>query len=187
MEIDEGTFKELIDVVRTLCERVQWHDEVLDDLTQKKITDRLDGIEKEFGTFTGGLNDIIDGRRKREYTDGFREKHPEFSKFEGFGKGLGLDVYGTAADMTYGKSDDELEKIIPQMLQELTDKFESVKQAINTLNEHEATETPAQESSEKDEQGEPEGNSLEIEVQTGGKPDPKILEMARRFKESRAG
>lgn len=183
---DEGIIQELIDVVRTLCERVSWHDEVLDDLTNKKITDRLDGIEKEFGTFTGGLNDIIDGRRKREYHEGFREKHPEFGKFEGFGKGLGLDVYGTAADMTYGKSDEELEQIIPQMLQELTEKFESVKQAINTLNEHEATETPAQESSEQDE-GEPEAGSLEIEVQTGNKPDPKILEMARRFKESRAG
>jgi len=179
---DENTIQELIDVVRTLCERVQWHDEVLDDLTQKKITDRLDGIEKEFGTFTGGLNDIIDGRRKREYTDGFREKHPEFGRYEGFGKGLGMDVYGIASDMTYGKSDEELEKIIPELLQELSQKFDSVKQAIDTLSQHETAETPEAETAEQEQEEKPDAGSLEIEVQTGGKPDQKILEMARKMK-----
>lgn len=171
---------ELIEVVRTLCERVQWHDEVLDSLTQKKIADRLDSIENDFGRFTGGLNDIIDGRRKREWADGFREKHPEFGKFENFGKGLGIDVYGTAADVTYGKSDEELEQIIPQLLQELTQKFDSVKQAIDTLNEHEAAESPKQEAAEH-EPGK--GGSLEVEIQTGVAPDPKIVEMARKMKQ----
>lgn len=173
---------ELIEVVRTLCERVQRHDEVLDDLTQKKITDRLDGIEKEFGVFTGGLNDIIDGRRRREYTDKLRTEKPEFSRYEDIGKRFGLDVYGIAADKTYGLPDEEREGAIGQMLEELKTKFDDLISALETHNAHEAAETPEEESAEH---GPGKGVSVEIETATG--PDPKMLEIARAMKKRAEG
>jgi len=174
----EQMITELIDVVRTLCERVQWHDEVLDDLTQKKITDRLDGIEKEFGCFTGGLNDIIDGRRKREYTDGLRSNKPEFGKYEDIGKRFGIDVYDTVANKTFDMPDEEREGAIGEMMSELSSKFDDLIAALETHNQHEKAETPAMEAAEHA----PESGAVEIEVQTGVKPDQKIIEMARKMK-----
>ena len=172
----------IVDVLRTLCDKVDWHDQVLDNLTSSKLTDRLDSIEDQFGKFTGGLNDIIDGRRKREWGNSFREKYPDFAKYEKFGQGLGMDVYGTAADSTYGMSDEELEQAIPAMLKELSEKFDAVKSALDELNAHEATETPAEEKAEQGENGGEGSGGMSVEVTTG-EVNPKLLEMARKFKQ----
>ena len=113
-----------------MCDRVQWHDEVLDDLTQKDLMGRLDCIESEFGTFTGGLNDIIDGRRKREYTEQIRSTRPEFGRYESIGKKMGLDVYDTVADKTFSMPEEEREGAIMAMLDELKEKFDDILAAM---------------------------------------------------------
>lgn len=179
MEIDEGAFQELLEVVRCIAERVQNHDEMLDDLTQKKITDRLDGIESEFGKFTGGLNDIIDGRRKREYTDQLRTNKPDLGKYEGIGKRFGIDVYNTVADKTFDMSDEDREGAIGEMMKELSEKFDDLISALETHNAHESAETPGEEAAEHS----PEKGGIEIEVESGPKADPTIVEMARKMKQ----
>lgn len=181
--MEDGRLEELIEVVRCIAERVQWHDEVLDDLTQKKITDRLDSIEGEFGKFTGGLNDIIDGRRKREYTEGLRANKPELGRYENIGKRFGIDVFDTVAEKTFGMPDEEREGAISAMMNELKEKFDDLIEALETHNAHESSETPEQESAEH----EPGKGSLEVEIQTGPAPDPKIVEMARSMRKRSEG
>lgn len=176
----ESAVQELIDVVRALCEKVAAIDEEVDKLGSAKIYDRLDGIEGEFGSMVGGLNDIIDGRRKREYTDGFRTKYPQFEKYEGMGKRMGLDIYGQAADQTYEMEDDEQrEGAVQNMLSELSGKFDDLIEAIENRNA--GGEKPME-----SEQGDkPEETTIEIEASGG--VDPKIIDIARRFKQRAEG
>lgn len=168
----EEAVRTLADAVGQLCEKVDWHDQMLDQMTSGKLMERVEGIEKEFGSMVGGLNDIIDGRRKREYADRFREKHPEFGKYEGIGKRFGLDIYGMAADNTYGKPDEEAEGVIMAMLNELKEKFDDLLPALEKMAQHEA----------KPEKGEKE---ITVEIEKG--PPAAIIEEARRFRGSRAG
>lgn len=179
----EEAVRTLADAVGQLCEKVDWHDQMLDQMTSGKLMERVEGIEKEFGSMVGGLNDIIDGRRKREYADGFREKHPEFGRYEGIGKRFGLDIYGMAADNTYGKSDEEAEGVVMAMLNELKEKFDDLLPALEKLAQHEASETPAEEAAEH----EPEKGEKEITVEIEKGPPAAIIEEARRFRGSRAG
>lgn len=170
MERLEEAIQILAEAVGQLCEKVDWHDQMLDQMTSGKLMERVEGIEKEFGSMVGGLNDIIDGRHKREYADGFREKHPEFGRYEGIGKRFGLDVYGLAADNTYGKSDEEAEGVIAAMLTELKEKFDDLLPALEKLAEHE-----------------PEKGEKEITVEVEKGPSPAIIEEARRFRSRAAG
>lgn len=187
----EGIISQIVEAVRAIAEKQCAMDEELDKLLSSKVYDRLDSIEGEFGSMVGGLNDIIDGRRKREYTDTLRSSHPEFGRYEDIGKRFGLDVYGIAADSTFGKPDEEREGMIGQMLDELKGKFDDLITALETHNAHEAAESPAEEKAEHagGETGmpgeeKPKGMEVEIEV---GKTKPDIIDAARRFRGSRAG
>jgi len=173
----EGAIGQLVEVVQTLCEKVDWHDSVLDDLTTRKITDRLDGIESEFGTMVTGLNDIIDGRRKREYTEGLRVSRPELGRYEDIGKRFGIDVFDTVAENTFGLPDEEREGAISAMMTELKEKFDDLIDALEKHNAHEEAGTPAGEAAKH----EPE-KSVEIEVASGDKPDTKLLQIARAMR-----
>ena len=184
MEI-ESVLQEVIDVVRELCEKVAAIDAEVDKLGESKIYDRLDGIEGEFGSMVGGINDIIDGRRKREYTEGFRSKYPQFEKYEGMGKRMGLDIYGQAADQTYGVEDDEQrEGMVSTMLSELSGKFDDLIEALGKHNAHESAETPGQEAAE---QGESPKGEVSIEVESSDGIDPKIIDIARQFRGRKVG
>ena len=177
----EDAVGQLIEVMRAVCEKQSAIDEEVDKLTSSGIYDRLDGIESEFGNMVGGLNDIIDGRRKREYTDGLREKHPEFSRYEDIGKRFGLDVYGIAADNTFDMPDEEKDGAIGSMLEELKGKFEDLIAAIEKSKSHEASETPEK---EKAEEAAPGAVKIEVEASEDG-VDPALKEMARKFRGQR--
>lgn len=178
----EYAISELINVVREMQEKIDYLHEEVDRLKQASICERLDSVEKEFGSMVGGLNDIIDGRRKREYSEGFREKHPEFSKYEPVGKRLGLDVYGIAADSTFGLDDESAQQTIARMLEELNNKFGDLVAAMEKLEGHEAAEHGAEAMGEK-----PEGEGKEIEVEVALEKPDSIVEAARRFRNTRAG
>lgn len=180
----EDAIGEVVGVVQEICAKVSAIDDEVDRILSDKVYGRLDGLESEFGTFIGGMNDILDGRRRREYGEKFRGEHPEFGKYEDFGKSLGIDVYDTAASNTYGLGDEDREKAIVAMLDELSGKFDAVKNALNTLNAHETTETPADEKAENE--GEKPEGGIAIEIEAGEKPNPDIVSAARRFKEARA-
>lgn len=182
LEQIKESISKLAEVCQMLCEKVDWHDEQLDKMNTSKVYDRLDSIESDFGSMVGGLNDIIDGRHKREYADGFREKHPEFGRYEDIGKRFGLDVFGTAADTTFGMPDEEREGAVGAMLEELKSKFDDLIAALEKNNAHEAAETPTEEKAEH-EGGE---EKAEIEQPDEG-PDAKIIKIAGQFKNRRAG
>jgi hypothetical protein len=168
-----------------VCEKLAAIDEEVDKLGQSKVYERLDGIESEFGSMVGGLNDIIDGRRKREYTDTLREKHPEFGRYEGIGKRFGMDVVGIAADNTFGLPDEEREGAIGQMLEELKGKFDDLVAALETHNQHEAAETPAQEAAEHGKP--PEEGGTVVVAEEDGEPDNELKRMAKQFQGRKAG
>jgi hypothetical protein len=175
--MDESTIQELIDVVRALCEKVAAIDAEVDRLGEAKIYDRLDGIESEFGSMVGGLNDIIDGRRKREYSSSFRTSHPEFGKYEDIGKRMGVDIYDTAANRAYEfdsmETPDEAGRdgAIAEMLKELSEKFDDVVEALSKNKP--VTEVSVEvEKEESPAMGEP----MEPGV------DPQIIEIARGFR-----
>lgn len=176
----EAAIGQIVDVVQQLCEKMDAIDEEVDKLASNKIVDRLNGIESEFGSMVGGLGDIIDGRKRREYDECFRSSHPEFGRYADIGKRFGLDVYGLASDTTYSAPEEEREKIIADMLDELKSKFDDLVSALETHNAHEAAETPEEEKAEQmDDGSKPE---LQIEVATGDdgeEKDPKIADFAR--------
>lgn len=181
LAIQEG-FNKIAEVLEMLCKKVDWHDEQLDRMNTAGVYDRLDSIESEFGSMVGGLNDIIDGRRKREYAEGFREKHPEFGRYEDMGKRFGLDVFGTAADTTFGMPEEEREGAIGAMLEELKTKFDDLIAAVEKQNAHEAAETPAEEKAEQ------EGGEEKADIeQKDEEPSAKIIKIAGQFKNRRVG
>lgn len=172
----------IVEVLQMLCERIDAIDEEVDKMRKSGIYDRLDSIESDFGSMVGGLNDIIDGRRKREYAEGFREKHPEFGRYEDMGKRFGLDVYGTAADTTFGMPDEEREGAVGAMLEELKSKFDDLIAAVEKSNAHEESETPAEETAEH------EGGEDKADIEQPGEgPEAKIIKIAGQFKNRRAG
>lgn len=178
----EYAISELINVVREMQTTVDNLCEEVDQLKQASVCERLDTVEKEFGSMVGGLNDIIDGRRKREYSDGFREKHPEFSRYEPVGKRLGLDVYGIAADSTFGLDDESAQQTIARMLEELNTKFGDLVAAMEKLEGQSASEPGAEAMGEK-----PEGEGKELEIEVALEKPDSIVEAARRFRNTRAG
>lgn len=187
--IEDG-LSQIVGVLQQVCQKMDAMDDEIDQALSSKVYGRLDGLENEFGSFIGGMNDILDGRKKREYADSFRSSHPEFGQYENFGKSLGIDVYDTAASNTFGMSDEDREKAIADMLAELSSKFDAVKAALDTLNAHESTETPAQEAAEQGEGSESDsgtpGGGIAIEVETAHKPSPDIVKAAQAFKAARA-
>lgn len=181
----ENAISQLVEVVQAVCEKMSAIDEEVDKLASNKIYDRLEGIESEFGSMVGGLNDIIDGRKKREYGESFRSAHPELGRYEDIGKRFGLDVYGLAADTTFGAPEEEREGIIGSMLEELKGKFDDLVAALETHNAHESAETPAMESAEQKEEPKPE-ISVEVETDEGDEDeDPKITDIRRIAKQFR--
>lgn len=172
----EDAIGQLVEVVQQVCDKMAAIDEEVDKLGANKIFDRLDGIEHEFGSMVGGLNDIIDGRKKREYSEQFRSAHPEFGRYEDIGKRFGLDVYGQAADTTYGAPDEEREGMIGSMLEELKGKFDDLIEALETHNAHEATEPAAEKMAEGEDTGKP--AALSVEIATDGESDPETRKFA---------
>lgn len=175
----EDAISQIVEAVRMVCEKQAAMDEELDKLISSKVYDRLDGIESEFGSMVGGLNDIIDGRRKREYSEGFRSKHPEFGRYEDIGKRFGLDVYGLAADTTFEAPEEEREGIVGTMLEELKGKFDDLISALEKHNQHEAAESPEM---EKAEQASKADSSEEMDTDEGDRVDPKIRDIAKMFR-----
>lgn len=174
----ENAISSLAQAVQMVCEKQAYLDEQLDKLMQSKVCERLEGIESEFGSMVGGLNDIIDGRRKRDYSDSFRSSHPEFGRYEDIGKRFGLDIYGLASDKTFEAPDEEREGIISGMLEELKGKFDDLLMALETHNKHEAAETPAEEAAEHA----PKEVSIEMETEGGDPKMRKMLEVAKMFR-----
>lgn len=172
----EAAIGEIADVVRALCDKQAAIDEEVDRLLSSKVYDRLDGIESEFGSMVGGLNDIIDGRRKREYTDGLRTKRPEFGRYEPIAKKFGMDVYDIAAENTFAMPDEERESALGAMLEELKQKFDDLVEAYEKHNTHEETEGAPEAMAEGDEKG------IKVEVETGDGVDPRIKQIAKGFR-----
>lgn len=180
LESIKEAIRTIAEVVESLCAKVDWHDEQLDRMNTSKVYERLDGIEGDLGTMVGGLNDIIDGRRKREHSTMFRENHPEFGKYENVGKKMGIDVYGTAADSTFGLEDEEANGRIAEMLAELSGKFDDIIEALEK-NAHESSETPQEEAVEE--------KALGKEGEESGESGPKnkVIEIARLMKGTGVG
>ena len=174
----EEAISQIVEVVQMVCEKVDHVDEVLDSITSNKITDRLESVERDFGEMVTGFNDIIDGRRKREYTEGLRANKPELGRYENIGKRFGIDVFDTVAEKTFGMPDEEREGAIGAMMNELKEKFDDLIEALETHNTHEAAETPKEEAAEH----EPKEGSVEIEIETEKGKDPKLMQIARAMR-----
>lgn len=103
-----------------------------------ELKERLDGIEQEFGGFTGGLTSIIDKRNRAQFTGMLREKFPDFGRFEQIVKDLadvdlyedlGNDLYEYKQSPEY--SDEGLAGKAKEMLDQLSGKFGPILDALD--------------------------------------------------------
>ena len=184
----ESAILELAEAIRQVCEKVAAIDEEVDKLGGSDVYGRLDRIEADFGGMVGGFNDILDGRRKRKYSEEFGAKYPQFGKYADVGKRFGLDIMDIASNRAYeydnseGANDEGRESLINSMLSDLSAKFDDILALLEKQVAHEEAETPAE---EKAEQSSAPDKGVEIEVSAGPASDEgldKLKEAAKKFK-----
>jgi hypothetical protein len=186
----ENAILELAEAIRQVCEKVAAIDEEVDKLGSTDVYGRLERIESDFGGMVGGFNDILDGRKKRKYTEEFGSKYPQFGKYADVGKRFGLDIMDIASNKAYeydngeGASDEGREELINGMISDLSAKFDDILALLEKQQAHEQAETPAEEQAE---QGSMPEKGVEIEVSAGpASPDgegmDKLREAAKKFK-----
>lgn len=184
----ENAILELAEAIRQVCEKVAAIDEEVDKLGGSDVYGRLDRIESDFGGMVGGFNDILDGRRKRKYSEEFGQKYPQFGKYADVGKRFGLDIMDIASNRAYdydnseGASDEGREELINSMVADLSAKFDDILALLEKQAAHEEAETPEQEAAEQGSKP-PEKKGMEIEIEAGPvDDDAKLKEAARAFR-----
>lgn len=190
----EDAIRQLADIIGQMCEKLDWHDKLLDEANSDSISSRLSGIEKDFGSMVGGFSGILADRKKARITDmlgsneGLKGYAPKYAKT------FKSDLIGDAVDSIMqnmeqqGIGEDGIPGLIDSLMSELKARFDE-EQAEGDSAEHEAAESPAEESaehapggSESGPEGEgPKDKALEIEVKTGDLP-PGLAAEARRFR-----
>jgi hypothetical protein len=190
----EDAIRQLAEVMQALCEKVDWHDQQLDDMNTDSVSSRLKSIESDFGNMVGGLSGILGDRKKARITDmigaheGLKGYAPKYAKT------FKSDLTGDAVESILsqmeqqGIGEDGIPGIIDSLMGELKARFDE-ENAEGTPAE-EASETPSMESAEHAPGGSeagpegmpPKGKALEIEVKTGGPIPDDLAAEARRFR-----
>ena len=186
----EDAIRQLAEVMQALCEKVDWHDQQLDDMNTDSVSSRLKSIESDFGNMVGGLSGILGDRKKARITDmigaheGLKGYAPKYAKT------FKSDLVGDAVESILsqmeqqGIGEDGIPGIIDSLMGELKARFDE-ENAEGTPAE-EASESPSMESGEHVPGGSeplaPKGKALEIEVKTGGPIPDDLAAEARRFR-----
>ena len=184
----ENAILELAEAIRQVCEKVAAIDEEVDKLGGSDVYGRLDRIESDFSGMVGGFNDILDGRRKRKYSEEFGQKYPQFGKYADVGKRFGLDIMDIASNRAYdydnseGANDEGREELINSMLSDLSAKFDDILGLLEKQVAHEAAETPAEEAAEHGSKPVSKGMEIEIEASPADDGMDKLKEAAKKFK-----
>lgn len=192
LEAIEEAIRTLAEVMGKMCEKLDWHDQLLDEANTDSISSRLKGIESDFGSMVGGFSGILADRKKARITDmlgaheGLKAYAPKYAKV--FKSDLvGDAVNDILAQMEQqGIGEEGIPGIVESLLSELKARFDE-EQAETDSAAHEAAESPAEEKAEHEEGGseaKPEGKALEIEVKSGEIP-PDLAAEARRFRGQR--
>lgn len=186
----EDAIRTLADVLGQLCEKVDWHDQQLDDMNTDGIAARLKGVESDFGSMVNGFTGILSDRKKSRLADmvgaheGLKSYAPKYAKV------WKSDLISDAVESILSQMEQQGigEEGVPEMLNQLEAELKArldEEQAEGEGMAHEAAESPVEEKAEHaggEPEGEkPEGKSVEIEVKTGKLPAD-ILEEARRFR-----
>jgi hypothetical protein len=185
----EDAIRQLAEVMQTLCEKVDWHDQQLDEMNGDGIASRLKGIESDFGGMVSGLGGILADRKKARITDmigaheGLKGYSPKYAKT------FKSDLTGDAVESILsqmeqqGIGEDGIPGIIDSLMGELKARFDE-ENAEGTPAE-EAAESPEMEAGEHEPGGSEAGGkpkALEIEVKTGGEIPADLAAEARRFR-----
>ncbi len=185
----EEAIKTLAGVLQDVCEKLDWHDKMLDEMKSSDLGQRLESVEKDFGDMVGGFTDMLGERRKGRIAE-------MASGYEGFGpykdrynKVFKSDLVGDAVEWILkamedeGKSETDIPAIMDQIVGQLKERFDEEK-AEGETPEHEAAESPAEEKAEHEEgtEGPPiEGKVLEFKAESDGLPDA-VKKMAREMR-----
>jgi hypothetical protein len=186
----EDAIRQLAEVMQALCEKVDWHDQQLDDMNTDGVAARLKGIESDFGGMVSGLGGILADRKKARITDmigaheGLKGYAPKYAKT------FKSDLVGDAVESILsqmeqqGIGEDGIPGIIDSLMGELKARFDE-EQAEGTPAE-EASESPEMEAGEHGPGGSeplaPKAKALEVEIKTGGELPPDLAAEARRFR-----
>lgn len=186
----EDAIRQLAEVMQALCEKVDWHDQQLDDMNTDGVAARLKGIESDFGGMVSGLGGILADRKKSRITDmigaheGLKGYAPKYAKT------FKSDLVGDAVESILsqmeqqGIGEDGIPGIIDSLMGELKARFDE-EQAEGTPAE-EASESPEMETGEHGPGGSeplaPKAKALEVEIKTGGELPPDLAAEARRFR-----
>jgi hypothetical protein len=206
--VDEERLAQIEDAIRTLAEamgqiveKVDWHDQQLDQMNGDSLAARLSGIESDFGSMVSGLGGILSDRKKARITDmvggnaGLMGYAPKYAKV--FKSNLVSDAVDSILSQMeqQGIGEEGIPGIIDSLLSELQARFDE-ENAEGTPAE-EASESPDQESAEhapigpsamsgppggSKAMGGPPGKALEIQVKTGGLIPADMVQEARRFR-----
>jgi hypothetical protein len=189
----EDAIGQLAEVIGQIAEKVDWHDKQLDDSNSESLAAQLKAVTSDFGSMIGGFNGILADRKKARYAnmvgahEGLKAYAPRYAKT------FKSDLVGDAVECILaflqqeGASEEGIPGVLDQIVSELKARLDE-EQAEGTP-EHEAMESPAEESAEHAPGGSesgpegisPKGKALEIEVKTGDLP-PELAEEARRFR-----
>jgi hypothetical protein len=193
----EDAIRELAEVMKAMCEKIDWHDQVLDDLTSNKITDRLSAIEGDFGSMVGGFNDILKARKKGRISEMISGNESLGSYKDRYNKVFKSDLLSDAVDevMKYldqeGAGEEGIPGVIEQLVGQLKDRFDEEKAEGEPPSE--ATgETAAEEKAEHAPGGEEpmpgiEGKVLDFKLEGEGPGDiPEDMKKMARGMRGRA-
>jgi hypothetical protein len=186
----EDAIRQLAEVMQTLCEKVDWHDQQLDDMNADGIASRLKGIESDFGGMVSGLGGILADRKKARITDMLGGDQDLAGYAPKYAKTFKSDLVGDAVESILsqmeqqGVGEDSIPGILDQLKSELKSRFDE-EQAEGTPAE-EASESPEMEAGEHGPGGSeplaPKAKALEVEIKTGDNIPPDLAAEARRFR-----
>jgi hypothetical protein len=186
----EDAIRQLAEVIGQICEKVDWHDQQLDDMNSDSVSSRLKAIESDFGSMVGGFSGILGDRKKARLTEmvgsneGLKGYAPKYAKT------FKSDLVGDAVESILsqmeqqGIGEEGIPGIIDNLMGELKARFDE-EQAEGTPAE-EASESPEMEKGEHEPSGSeplaPKAKALEVEIKTGGEIPPDLAAEARRFR-----
>lgn len=187
----EDAIATLAEVLGQLCEKVDWHDQQLDDMNTEGIAARLKGVESDFGSMVSGFSGILSERKKSRLSElvgsheGLKSYAPKYAKV------WKSDLMSDAVESILSQMEQQGigEEGVPEMIAQLEAELKArldEEQAEGEGMAHEAAESPAEEIAEhaEEEPGKPAGKALEIEVKSGEIPADLAAE-ARRFRGQR--
>ena len=188
----EEAIRTLAEVMGKMCEKLDWHDQLLDEANTDSISSRLKGIESDFGSMISGFTGILADRKKARITDmlganeGLKAYAPRYAKT--FKSDLVTDAVDSILSQMeqQGIGEEGIPGIVESLMGELKARFDE-EQAETDSAAHEAAESPAEEKAEHAAGGSesgPEGKALEIEVKSG-ELSPELAAEAKRFRGQR--